>query len=220
MILMSQYLLGEIPFRTVYLHGILRDAKGQKFSKSLDNGVDPIKVIQEYGADALRMSMIVGIGPGADAKFDIQKVKAYKHFSNKIWNIARYVLGVEKAGELNKRLVDEFDALAQDITTDMENFRFYLAGEKLYAYIWHRLADEIIEESKGKTEYGSTLFYILENSLKLLHPFMPFITEEIWQILLSRRKVGTPTQNSLPSVLMVEKWPHFAKATRGKPYDK
>ena len=87
----------------------------------------------------------------------------------------------------------------------MENFRFYLAGEKLYAYIWHRLADEIIEESKNQKEYGNTLYYLLENSLKLLHPFMPFITEEIWSILLSRRKVGTPTQNSLASVLMVEK---------------
>ncbi|HEV7423837.1 MAG TPA: valine--tRNA ligase, partial [Candidatus Paceibacterota bacterium] len=92
MILMSQYLIGEIPFKTVYLHGMLRDAKGQKFSKSLDNGVDPIQIIEEYGADALRMSMIVGIGPGADGKFDIQKVKAYSKFANKLWNIARYIL--------------------------------------------------------------------------------------------------------------------------------
>ena len=215
MILMSQYLLGEIPFETVYLHGMLRDAKGQKFSKSLDNGVDPIQIIEEYGADALRMSMIVGIGPGADAKFDIQKVKAYSKFANKIWNITRYTLSTDRAGELKKELIDEFHSLVQDITLDMENFRFYLAGEKLYAYIWHRLADEIIEESKNQKEYGNTLYYLLENSLKLLHPFMPFITEEIWSILLSRRKVGTPTQNSLASVLMVEKWPFdFA---RGKP---
>ena len=196
MILMSQYLMGEIPFETVYLHGMLRDAKGQKFSKSLDNGVDPIKVIEEYGADALRMSMIVGIGPGADSKFDIQKVKAYSKFANKIWNITRYVLGVEKEGGLKKGLIDEWNLLANDITLDMDNFRFYLAAEKLYAYVWHRFADEIIEESKGKKEYGETLYYILENSIKILHPFMPFITEEIWSLMPNHK-----------GLLMIESWP-------------
>ena len=194
MILMSQYLLGDIPFKTVYLHGMLRDAKGQKLSKSLDNGVDPIEIINEYGADALRMSMIVGVGPGADAKFDIQKVKAYKNFANKIWNITRYVLGTDNVGELKKELIYEWNTLAKDVTDDMENFRFYLAAEKLYAYVWHRLADEIIEESKGKPEYGATLHYILENSIKALHPFMPFVTEEIWSVLGKK------------NLLIVEKW--------------
>ncbi|MFZ2769658.1 MAG: class I tRNA ligase family protein, partial [Minisyncoccia bacterium] len=198
MILMSQYLIGEIPFKTIYLHGMLRDQKGQKFSKSLDNGVDPLEIINEYGADALRMSMIVGIGPGADSKFDIQKVKAYGKFSNKIWNIARFVFSQKNEGELNQTLVDEFNALAADITLDMESYRFYLAAEKIYAYIWHRFADEIIEESKGKPEYGTTLYYILENSLKLLHPFMPFVTEEIWQ--------NRPNNDS-KTFLLVEKWP-------------
>ena len=201
MILMSQYLIGEIPFETVYLHGMLRDAKGQKFSKSLDNGVDPIEIINKYGADALRMSMIVGIGPGADGKFDIQKVKAYRNFANKIWNITRYVLSMEREGELNKELIEEWNLFAKDVTSDMNNFRFYLGAEKLYAYIWHRFADEIIEESKNNPpasgEYGTTLYYILENSIKLLHPFMPFITEEIWSIL--------PVKNK--NLLMVEKWP-------------
>lgn len=197
MILMSQYLIGEIPFQTVYLHGMLRDAKGHKFSKSLDNGVDPLEMIQEYGADALRMSMIVGIGPGADGKFDVQKVKAYKNFANKIWNITRYVQGIERKGELKKELVVEWEALAKDVTSDMDNFRFYLAAEKLYHYVWHRFADEIIEESKGKPEYGETLHYILENSIKLLHPFMPFVTEEIWNIISK--------DNNL---LLVEKWPN------------
>jgi len=197
MILMSQYLIGEIPFETVYLHGILRDAKGQKFSKSLDNGVDPIGVIEKYGADALRMSMIVGIGPGADSKFDIQKVMAYSKFANKVWNIARYVLSTEKKGGLNKELIDEFNSLIDDITSDMDNFRFYLGAEKLYAYMWHRFADKIIEESKDKESYGETLHYILENSLKLLHPFMPFVTEEIWQLIHEKKS----------SMLMVEPWP-------------
>ncbi len=195
MILMSQYLVGEIPFKTVYLHGMLRDAKGQKFSKSLDNGIDPIQVINEFGADALRMALIVGIGPGADAKFDLQKVKAYGKFSNKIWNITRYVLGMERVGEMKKELVDEWEALALDVKSDMDNYRFYLGAEKLYAYIWHRFADEIIEESKNKPEYGNTLYYLLENFIKLLHPFMPFVTEEIWSLL--------PTENK--KLLMVEK---------------
>ena len=204
MILMSQYLVGQIPFQTVYLHGMLRDAKGQKFSKSQGNGIDPIEIINEYGADALRMSMIVGIGPGADGKFDIGKVKAYKNFANKIWNITRYVLGVERSGELNKELVKEWEMLARDVTTDMDNFRFYLAAEKLYHYIWHRFADEIIEESKGKSEYGETLHFILENSIKLLHPFMPFVTEEIWSMLPNKNK----------KLLIIEKWP---SSKMGKP---
>ncbi len=206
MILMSQYLVGEIPFKTVYLHGMLRDAKGQKFSKSLDNGVNPIEIIDSYGADALRMAMIVGIGPGADAKFDIQKVKAYSKFSNKIWNITRYVLGMEKTGELKKELVEEWDTLANDIKSDMDNFRFYLGAEKLYAYIWHRFADEIIEESKNKNEYGATLHFLLESFIKLLHPFMPFITEEIWSMLPARNAAhnaaGGPEKNG--KMLMVE----------------
>jgi len=195
MILMSQYLMGEVPFRTVYLHGMLRDAKGQKFSKSLDNGVDPLQIIDEYGADALRMSMIVGIGPGADGKFDIQKVKAYSKFANKLWNISRFVLDNKKEGAVDKNLKEEFEMLAKDITGDMDNYRFYLASEKIYHYIWHRFADEIIEESKTKEELKASLPYILENSLKLLHPFMPFVTEEIWQIMHPGK------------LLMIEKYP-------------
>jgi valyl-tRNA synthetase len=195
MILMSQYLLGEIPFQTVYLHGILRDAKGQKFSKSLDNGVDPLEIIEKYGADALRMSLIVGIGPGADSKFDVQKVSAYGKFSNKLWNIARFVSENGTGGVPSDDLREEFEKLVKDITDDMDSFRFHLASEKIYHYIWHRFADEIIEDSKKNPQTKSSLTYILENSLKLLHPFMPFVTEEIWQTL------------SKDNLLMVENWP-------------
>lgn len=216
MILMSQYLIGEIPFETVYLHGILRDSKGQKFSKSLGNGIDPVEVINEYGADALRMSMIVGIGPGADSKFDIQKVKAYKHFANKIWNIARFVISnTEGAGpekpetisELDQKIVTEFHDLIKDVTTDMDSFRFYLAAEKLYHYVWHTFADKIVEESKEKlksedlevvTSTKYTLKHIFETSLVLLHPFMPFITEEIWSNI---------DDNKDKKLLMVTGWP-------------
>ena len=212
MILMSQYLIGEIPFNTVYLHGILRDAKGQKFSKSLGNGVDPIEVIETYGADALRMAMIVGIGPGADSKFDIQKVKAYGKFSNKIWNATRFVLDNVQNFDLlspvvydeeDKKSDEELKALIKEITKEMDEYKFYIVAEKLYHYFWHTFADVIIERSKKKilenrnADSAKRLFYTqLTILLTALHPFMPFITEEIWSML--------PESKGL---LMVKKWP-------------
>ncbi|MFA6256791.1 MAG: valine--tRNA ligase [Candidatus Paceibacterota bacterium] len=217
MILMSQYLIGTIPFETVYLHGILRDAKGQKFSKSLNNGVDPLEVIKEHGADALRMSMIVGIGPGADGKFDIQKVKAYSKFSNKIWNAARFVYDNTqdftlsenpkelKYDEDDKKSDEELRALIAEITNEMDEYKFYIVAEKLYHYFWHTFADIIIERSKKKiieSEKNNTnvdsaralLLTQLNTLLKALHPFMPFVTEEIWSM-----------HNR--TLLMTEKWP-------------
>ena len=221
MILMSQYLIKEIPFKMVYLHGMLRDTKGQKFSKSLDNGVDPINIIEEYGADALRMSMIVGIGPGADAKFDIQKVKAYSKFANKIWNVARFVLDNTKDFTFPKTLSydaedkksdEELKKLITEITKEMEEYKFYIVAEKLYHYFWHTFADIIIERAKKKiltnknADSAKILLYThLTTLLKILHPFMPFVTEEIWQIINSRRKVVIPTETS--GLLMIEKWP-------------
>jgi valyl-tRNA synthetase len=197
MILMGQFILGKVPFRTVYLHGIVRDAQGRKISKSLGNNIDPIDMGAKYGTDALRFSLITGTAPGTDSKISEDKIKGYSKFSNKLWNITRYILSIEKSGELKKELINEFDSLVKDVTSDMENFRFYLASEKLYAYVWHTLADKIIEESKGKTDYGATLYYILENSIKLLHPFMPFVTEEIWSMM----------PNTKGRLLIVEKWP-------------
>ncbi|MFA4975089.1 MAG: valine--tRNA ligase [Candidatus Paceibacterota bacterium] len=224
MILMSQYLIGEIPFKVVYLHGILRDAKGQKFSKSLGNGIDPIEVINEYGADALRMSMIVGIGPGADSKFDIQKVKAYSKFTNKIWNAARFVLENTKdfdstketeLDEEDKKSEKELQNLITEITKEMDEYKFYIVAEKLYHYFWHTFADIIIERSKKKIlENKNTisarvlLLSQLTTLLKALHPFIPFITEEIWSMM--------PLQKD-KKLLLVEKWPFdFAQ---GKPND-
>ena len=159
MILMSQYLMNEIPFKTVYLHGILRDAKGQKFSKSLGNGIDPIEIIEKYGADALRMSMIVGVSPGADAKFDIEKVKAYSKFSNKIWNVARFVFHNTKDFTISetpiydmedKKSDTELKNLIKEVTKEMNEYKFYIVADKLYHYFWHTFADIIIERSKKK----------------------------------------------------------------------
>ena len=206
MILMSGFLLDVIPFHTVYLHGTVRDDKGRKMSKSLGNGIDPLDIANEFGIDALRMALVIGNTPGTDMRISKDKIKAYKNFANKVWNITRFVVSNERSGELKKDLVEEFDALAQDITTDMNNYRFYIASEKIYAYVWHRFADEIIEESKGKPEYAETLYYILENSLKLLHPFMPFVTEEIWGLMNKK------------SLLMIEPWP-FDPAQINRRYD-
>ncbi len=200
MIIFGLYLSGKSPFHTVYLHGLVNDAQGKKMSKSKGNVVDPLILTSKYGTDALRMALVVGNTPGTDLSLQEDKIKGYKNFANKLWNIARFVLSQENLGELDKKLIEEFDALTQDITLDMNNYRFHVAAEKIYAYVWHRFADEIIEESKKKPERARTLYYILENSIKLLHPFMPFITEEIWSSFAK----ATGGQARL---LMIEPWP-------------
>ena len=216
MILMSGFLLGEVPFKIAYIHGMLRNAQGQKFSKSLDNGIDPIDIINQYGADALRMSVLVGVGPGNDCNFDLNKVRGYKHFGNKLWNIARFVLmsvpediiDIMKSplSPQDQKLLEELRTFVEEITEDMDRFRFYLAAEKIYHYVWHTFADKIIEESKvnltsedstAKASAQRMLMETLTTSLKLLHPFMPFITEEIYSKLpIKSRKL-----------LMIENWP-------------
>jgi len=215
MILMSTYLVGQIPFEKVYLHGLVRDSQGKKISKSLGNNIDPVEMIEKYGADAIRMALMVGTGPGNDSKFSDEKCKAYKHFSNKIWNITRFVLSntaeqnMSKAPTLSdydQAYIDELQSIIADVTLDMDNLRFYLGAEKLYHYVWHRFADIIIEESKPRLQSDDpsvvastkyTLHYILQKILILLHPFMPFITEEIWSHI-------QPTGTQL---LMVTMWP-------------
>ena len=209
---MSGFLLGQAPFKTVMIHGLVRDSKGRKFSKSLDNGVDPIEMIDKYGADALRMGVLVGTAIGNDIRFDESKVKGYKNFANKLWNITRFVLeqteGADTAAVLtgaDQLLRTELNAIILDVTKDMEEHRLYLAAEKLYHYAWHELADTIIEESKPlllrddvliKASRQALLLSLLNDTVKLLHPFMPFVTEEIWSSL-----PGTK------DLLMVAPWP-------------
>ena len=206
MILMTGYALGTIPFRTVYLHGTVRDAHGRKMSKSLGNGIDPIDIAKKFGADAGRMALIIGNTPGTDTRISEDKVKAYKYFANKLWNISRFVLtaieGTDLSkppalGEKDRAILDELTAIAKDITEDIEAYRFYIAGEKIYHYVWHTFADKILEECKprftgedpaDKLSAQYMLFMLLEKSLVLLHPFMPFITEEIWQSLPDRKR--------------------------------
>jgi valyl-tRNA synthetase len=196
MIMLGLYRTGKLPFSTVYLHGMVTAKDGKKMSKSKGNVISPLEMSEKFGTDALRMGLIIGNTPGTPTALYDDKIKSYKLFANKIWNIARFVLSRERTGEIIPELKEEVDTLTKEVTEDIEQYRFYLAAEKLYHYVWDRFAAEIVEESKGKPEYSETLYYILENSLKLLHPFMPFITEEIWSSL--------PSTHNL---LMVEPWP-------------
>ncbi len=203
MILMTTYLLGEVPFDTVYLHGLVRDAKGQKMSKSKGNAIDPLDMINKYGADSVRMSFIVGAGPGADMNFSEDKVRAYKKYSNKMWNISRFIIektdgitfDLNEKPTLNEKDVAAISELNETIAyvdKHIKEYKLHLAAEHLYHYTWHTLADVIIEERKAILLEGSeqdkvsaawTLNTILETILKLHHPFMPFVTEELWSII-------------------------------------
>ena len=210
MIMLGLYRTNQIPFYTVYLHGMVRDGQGLKMSKSKGNVINPIEIVNKYGADALRMALVIGNTPGTAMALAEDKIKAYKHFSNKLWNISRFILSyapTDNETPTEANLLKEFNELATAVTNDLENYRFYLAGEKIYHYAWHRLADEIIEESKAilatpgevADTRRQTLRLILGQTLKLLHPFMPFVTEELWQI----GKFSTTS-----SLLIVEDWPH------------
>ncbi len=213
MVLMSGFLLGQVPFRNVYLHGLVRDEQGRKMSKSLGNIIDPLTMIEKYGADATRLSLIIGAAPGTDLKLSEDRVRGYKHFANKLWNITRFVLenADEKYGHgvsifpEDSKLIGEAQEVARSVSENIDNFRLDLAADQLYHYVWDRFAAEIIEESKPILKAGGSaalsrsvaLYELLTISLKLLHPFMPFVTEAIWQEL--------PAKDS--DILMVAKWP-------------
>ena len=215
MILMTGYILGDVPFKTVYLHGMIRNSKGQKISKSLGDNIDPADISKKSGTDALRMALIVGNTPGTDSRWSDDKLKGYKNFANKIWNITRFILESTKDTEYDskfnnftdedRKMIEERNAFVKDITFDMEELRLYMAGEKIYHYIWHTLADVILENSKkvfggenneSKISRKQFLLGTLRTVLAVLHPFMPFVTEEIWQSI-----------NNDKSILMIEKWP-------------
>lgn len=217
MILMSQYLLGEIPFENVYLHGMVRTIEGKKMSKSLgEKAIDPLDIIAKYGNDGLRMAMIIGNTPGNDLRLDENDIRGYGKFTNKLWNIARFIIencpsSSGTRGEENTLIEDIPELnnwgivrLVKEINEEMENYRFHLACEKIYQFVWHTFADKIIEESKivlkseDKNRSKHLRFALregFENLIKLLHPFMPFVTEEIWSVLGNK------------NLLMVQKWP-------------
>jgi valyl-tRNA synthetase len=213
MILMSGFLVGQVPFRHVYLHGLVRDGQGRKMSKSLGNIIDPLEMAEKYGADATRLSLIFGVQIGNDQKLSEDRIRGFKNFANKVWNITRFVL--ENTSELDENatlveadteLIREANRIAQNVTDHIESFRLDIAADTVYHYVWDRFAAEILEESKpifkgedetAKKSRERALYEILTISIRLLHPMMPFVTETIWQHL--------PHKSS--DQLMVAKWP-------------
>lgn len=193
---------GERPFDTVFIHGIIRDAQGRKMSKSLGNGIDPLEVIDKYGADALRFTLATGNSPGNDMRFSDERVESSRNFANKLWNAARFILmnldGSEEAPHIpstlaieDKWILSKLNALAKEVSDNIDKFELGIAVQKLYDFIWDSFCDWYIEIAKLRLQAGgeeaqtakAVLIYVMSNTLKLLHPFMPFITEEIWQTL-------------------------------------
>ena len=207
--------MGETPFKTVYIHGLVRDAQGRKMSKSLGNGIDPLEVIDQYGADALRFTLATGNSPGNDMRFSDERVQASRNFCNKIWNASRFIqmnltIDKDKAVELpaelaleDKWILSKFNTLVADVTRNIDQYELGLAASKLNDFIWENFCDWYIEIAKTRLQTGDenvqkVLCYVLSGAMQLLHPFMPFITETIWQAL--------PHEG--PSV-MVSKWPEY-----------
>ena len=207
--------MGETPFKTVYIHGLVRDAQGRKMSKSLGNGIDPLEVIDQYGADALRFTLATGNSPGNDMRFSDERVQASRNFCNKIWNASRFIqmnltIDKDKAVQLpadlaieDKWILSKFNTLVADVTRNIDQYELGLAAAKLNDFIWENFCDWYIEIAKTRLQTGDenvqkVLCYVLSGAMQLLHPFMPFITETIWQAL--------PHEG--PSV-MVSAWPEY-----------
>ncbi|MFA4937211.1 MAG: valine--tRNA ligase [Patescibacteria group bacterium] len=206
MIMMTQYALKQIPFRHVYLHGLVRDKQGRKMSKSLGNGIDPREMITKYGADALRLSMLVGNTPGNDFKLYEEKIAGYRNFINKLWNISRFILLTIKDLELtdkpqaktlaDKWILSHLENITTEVTNHLNKFEFSPAAEKLYDFTWHELADWYLEIAKIEGEKDKILTFTLQTILKLWHPFTPFVTETLWQEAFSKN-----------GLLMIQSWP-------------
>ena len=210
--------MGEVPFDTVFIHGIVRDELGRKMSKSLGNGIDPLVVIDQYGADALRLTLATGNSPGNDMRYSEKKVEASRNFCNKIWNAARFILmnlpEDEAAPHIpsnlaleDKWILSQYNRLTKEVTDNLDKFELGVAVQKLYDFIWDIFCDWYIELAKIRLQKGgdeaatarAVLVYVMSETLKLLHPFMPFITEEIWQTL--------PHDGE---TIMKSQWPEFS----------
>lgn len=211
MIIMTTYAVGDIPFQDVYLHGLVRDAKGKKMSKSLGNVIDPLDMIKKYGTDATRLSMVIGTTPGNDMNLSEEKVAGYRNFANKLWNISRYIitnsklktksakprLKAQNLTDADKWILEKTGNLIDETTKDLNNYAFSQAGERLREFTWNDFADWYLEVSKFEKnkEKNAILVYVLESLLKLWHPFMPFVTEKIWEEMENDK------------MLIVEEWP-------------
>ena len=204
MILMSTYFLGEVPFKNVYLHGLVRDEQGRKMSKSLDNIIDPLDIIPKYGADALRLALVLGSTPGNDIKLGMEKIASSRNFTNKLWNIGRYILTQSEASNAASELITpadhwirlQLDQVIAMVTAHLESYNFSMAGEILRDFTWNDFADWYVEIHK--IERNDTLLRsVFETILKLWHPFMPFVSEALFQSM----------HDGEGRLLMVEPWP-------------
>ncbi len=208
MILMTTYLLDAVPFKTVYLHGLVRDADGRKMSKSLDNILDPLDVIEQYGTDALRLSLVIGSTPGNDLRLSDAKIESFRNFGNKLWNISRYAAITNNQNPITKEstpgtrsdadhwILSRLSEVTLEVTRLLENYQLSLAGEKLRDFTWNEFADWYVEIHKVEKN-DAVLHHAWKTLLTLWHPFMPFVTEAIWETF------GYAEKN----LLMVEKWP-------------
>ena len=217
---------GKTPFHTVLIHGLVRDDKGRKMSKSLGNGIDPLEMIEKFGCDALRMNMVTGNSPGNDMRFYVERCEAMRNFANKLWNASRYVLMNLDENAVNalpaekdltiadKWVLSKLNSLVAEVTENLEKYELGVAVQKVYDFLWDTYCDWYIELTKSRlySEDASqkqsalqVLVYVLDQTLRLLHPFMPFITEEIWQSL--------PHDNE---ALIVAKWPEYSAALEFK----
>ncbi len=207
MIMMGIYCTGKIPFELVYFNGLVRDKTGAKISKSKGNVIDPLEMVEKYGADALRLGLLAGMAPGNDSIISEEKIRGYRNFANKIWNAARFIqlsAGAEikledvKLAAEDEQAIKEFKGITKTVTGHMDKYRLAQAVELLYDYFWHQFCDKYIESAKTrlKTDKSAeaTLHYILKNCLIVLHPFVPFVTEAVWQ-------------NLYAGLLLGEKWP-------------
>ncbi|MFM7840673.1 MAG: class I tRNA ligase family protein, partial [Nitrospira sp.] len=202
MIMMGLKFMGDVPFRDVYIHALVRDADGQKMSKSKGNVIDPLGVMSQYGTDALRFTLAAMASPGRDIKLAEERIEGYRNFANKIWNAARFILmnldGPREAALLNDRpfadrwILSRLNKAIRDVTASLEHYRFDQASSRLYQFVWHEYCDWYLEmvkpalqnkESREAAMARQTLVESFESVQRLLHPFMPFITEEIWQTL-------------------------------------
>ena len=214
----------KIPFHTVLIHGLVRDDKGRKMSKSLGNGIDPLEMAEKYGADALRFNLITGNSPGNDTRFYTEKCEAMRNFANKIWNASRFVMmnlsidhyelpAADKLEREDKWVLSKLNRLVKEVTENLDSFEIGVASAKVYDFIWDTYCDWYIELTKtrlnsedeqAKLTAQNVLCYVLVTLLKLLHPFMPFITEEIYQAL--------PKCDGAEDILMMAQWPEYSEA--------
>jgi valyl-tRNA synthetase len=219
MIIMTTYAIEDIPFQDVYLHGLVLDEKGKKMSKSKGNAIDPLDMIEKYGTDATRLSLVIGSTPGNDTKLSEEKIAGYRNFSNKLWNISRFIIGSrelkeEKLDSKNLTLADQWilskmKDLIEKTGRDIEEYRFSQAGERLREFTWNDFADWYVELSKFETnaEKNIILTKVLKDLLILWHPFIPFVTEEIWQQMPARNAAHNVAGGGNKYLLIVEPWP-------------